>query len=284
MSKSQLYKQIVDLTNGLDRAIYPQSYEILLKSQNDVLDEEFFSAFSLAYLLQEADGTKQMEESVAEFVVNIYLEEIGDGNREAMTNLGALYYTGRCGEQSYLKAIHYYTMADKRGERQAAENLGYCYYYGRGVEQDYKQAFFYFLKAALCGNIRALYKIGDMYRYGYHVTIDEGVAFEIYSVCYKESMIRNDKHVKADCLLRMGDVFLYGIGVETNFQKAQDFYQKAEQCFYERIWEGDFYSQTGLNHAIMKQQEIRDIRKKELPVFQWAEKWVHNRKETPNER
>ena len=62
---------------------------------------------------------------MAKLITDIYLNLIEDGDAEAMNDLGALYYTGRAGEQDYEKAAYYYDMADKAGNRQATENLGY---------------------------------------------------------------------------------------------------------------------------------------------------------------
>ena len=88
--------------------------------------------------------------------------EIGAGNADAMNDLGALYYDGSRGfEQSFEKAVRYYSMAAENGSRQAQENLGYCYYYGRDGEPDYEKAFHYFALGAFDGHLVSLYKIGE---------------------------------------------------------------------------------------------------------------------------
>ena len=55
--------------------------------------------------------------------------------------MGTMYYTNRCGMQSYKEATKYYEMAVKTGYPLPAENLGYVYYYGRDTDIDYEKAY-----------------------------------------------------------------------------------------------------------------------------------------------
>ncbi len=79
--------------------------------------------FEIAVVLMQTDESKQMHPLVANFVKEVFEEEIKDGNAAAACDLGALYYTGRIGEQSFKKAVELYTLAANGGDRQAAENL-----------------------------------------------------------------------------------------------------------------------------------------------------------------
>jgi len=222
-------------------------------------------------MLYEADKAEILPESVSALIVEIYLEEAENENAAAMTNLGSLYYTGRGGEQNYEKAVKYYAMADKLSERQATENLGYCYYYGRTGEVNYNKAYHYFVKGALDNHLNSLYKIGDMYRNGYYVEKDEREAFYIYSHCYEQMSGVYSEPISADICKRMGDVYYYGIGTQKNPESAIKFYQEAEQHYYRKINDGDYFARKGLEEVIEKQNEIRNILLKELPSFEWKD-------------
>ena len=50
-------------------------------------------------------------------------------------------------EQSYEKAIHWYTKAAEQGNANAQNNLGVAYHNGNGVEQDKNKAIYWFRKA-----------------------------------------------------------------------------------------------------------------------------------------
>ena len=148
MTEKQAYETLRFILKELDTEKYPECVKIIQYSIDDDDDNIYCIPFDIACDLHNSDQAEVMPKCVADFVIAVYLDEIERGNAEAMTNLGSLYYTGRCGEQSYEKAIKYYTMADGHGERQATENLGYCYYYGRSVPVDYKKAFHYFVSSS----------------------------------------------------------------------------------------------------------------------------------------
>lgn len=145
MTEKTLYEKLSNILGTIDTEKYTDIVSIIEYN----IEEDgtvYMDAFDFACELHNADVTEILPKEVAELIIEIYLEEITNDNPEAMTNLGPLYYTGRCGEQNYEKAVKYYTMADKHGERQATENLGYCYYYGRTGEVDYKKSVSLFCK------------------------------------------------------------------------------------------------------------------------------------------
>lgn len=271
MTEKYLYDKLIEILDTLDKGEYPEIASIIefnISQEGKV----FKSAFDIASRLHDADNTQILPKEVASLLIEIYLEEIDKENVGAMTDLGSLYYTGRCGELDYKKAVHYYTMADKLGERQATENLGYCYYYGRTGEVDYKKAFHYFVKGALDGHLNSLYKIGDMYKNGYYVEKDEKQAFYIYSHCYNQMTEISAQIVGGDISMRLGDVYYYGIGTQINLHLALKFYQESEQFFYVRINNGDYYAKKGLEDVIQKQNEIRALLMDDLPGYEWRKK------------
>ena len=270
MTKKTLFKKLSNILETIDAEKYTDIVSII-ESNIEEDGTVYMDAFEFACSLHNADGAEILPKAVADLLVEIYFEEIDNENADAMTNLGSLYYTGRCGEQNYEKAVKYYTMADKRGERQATENLGYCYYYGRTGEVDYKKAYHYFVKGALDNHLNSLYKIGDMYKNGYYVEKDEKEAFYIYSHCYAQMNEVCATLIGADICMRMGNVYFYGIGTEKNYELALKFYQEAEQYYYQKINNGDFFAKKGLESVIEKQNEIRNILFRNLPSFDWKD-------------
>ncbi len=189
---------------------------------------------------------------VRELVEGILMQGVRQGNAAAACNLGALYYTGQIGEQSYQKAMDLYEIAAAGGDVQAAENLGYCYYYGRSCEIDYRRAFEYFSKGAFCGRVVSLYKIGDMYRKGYYVTKDEAEAFRIYSHCL--DIVNSDreaaKEFDADVYLRYGDCLLNGTGCEKDPLTALYWAQLAEYEYRRREQANEPFASYGKERAV----------------------------------
>lgn len=222
------------------------------------LENLFNTAITLAF----SDCSKPIPEPAREYVANVLLDEIELENINAMLDLGALYYSGRIGEQNYELAVKYYQMAYNYGSVIAAENLGYCYYYGRAVDVDYEKAYHYFIKAAMLGRTEAIYKIGDMYAKGLYVEKDECFAFEMYEKAWKE--MDDDCDVKGDVFLRLGNSYYYGSGVGRNIHTALMFYQHAEYNYYQQIKNGDFYKKKMLNSAIEKIDQIREELKKRM--------------------
>ena len=270
MTEKALYSRLTRILEAVDVDDYPELCETIWESISDEGIVEM-SAYHMARALQDADPAAILPQEAARLLIEIYLEEIKNGNAAAMTCLGALYYTGRCGEQSYKKAMKYYRMADRLGYLQATENLGYCYYYGRVGKTDYKKAYHWFIKGALAGGLNSRYKIGDMYRFGYYVEKDERLAMRIYTECYQAREGADDCRIAADICLRMGDVYCEGIGTGKNPGLALKYYQEAERHFYRKIEDGDFFARKGLEKAIERQNAIRKELQENLPGFDWRQ-------------
>lgn len=165
-----------------------------------------------------------------------YDYKVGD----AACNLGAIYYSGLIVEHDYKKAMEYYKIASDHGCVQALVNLGYCYYYGRVNEVDYENAYKCFNKAALLGNANALFKIGDMYLNGYYVEKDASIAFTLYTRATKEAEDDLYNDFTGDTEWRIGKCYLYGLGVEKDFDEAMNHLCNALPILYERRYEDPF--------------------------------------------
>ncbi len=193
-----------------------------------------------------------MPQRVRDLVEGILLQGIRQGSDAAACNLGALYYTGQIGEQSYQKAMDYYEMAANAGNIKAIENLGYCYYYGRDCEVDYQKAFECFSKGAFHGQVISLYKIGDMYKKGYYVSQNSTEAFRIYSHCIDiiNSNREAAKEYDADVYVRYADCFLNGIGCQHDSLAALYWAQRAEYEFRVRESRNIPFARHGIDWAV----------------------------------
>lgn len=272
MTERRLFTALRHILTQISEEEYPEIFDII-DSNIDIEGELVYcSAEYIAELLHEADGAKQLPKCVADFLMEVYTDEMDAGNADAACNLGSLYYTGRCGEQNYAKAVKYYTIAAKGGCRQAQENLGYCYYYGRDTAIDYEKAFHFFALGAFDGHLRSLYKIGDMYRKGYYVEKNETEAFRIYDHCMQTMTEEALPLVGADVMMRMGDCYFSGIGTDVDYKTARTYYQRAEQLFFERLEEGDFMIRNCYNHVVARQNDIRRELEAALPSFEWVKK------------
>ncbi len=216
------------------------------------------------------DKPQQFPDFLIDFITDMFELEIAEGNDNAMNDLGAQYYDGSRGfEQSFDKAIHYYTMAADKGNRQAQENLGYCYYYGRDGKPDYEKAFHFFALGAFDGHLISLYKIGDMYLNGLYVPKNEKEAFYIFMRCIETMTPQAEGRVAGPVYLRLGKMFFDGVGTDQDYKSALVCYQKAEAFLYDMALDGDVMYRKSLDAAIKGQANARAKLAEELPEGTW---------------
>ena len=82
--------------------------------------------------------------------------------------------------QDYAEAVKWYRKAAEQGEANAQSNLGVMYYNGHGVRQDYAEAVKWNSKAAKKRNAIAQYNLGIAYESGRGVRQDSALAQEWY--------------------------------------------------------------------------------------------------------
>lgn len=264
--KSELFEEAEKACDMLDQTQYPETYAVL---SDDFIDEK--TPFNIASNLMECDKPKDLPPHMIEFITALYEIEISEGNHHAMNNLGAHYYSGNRGfEQSFRKAMALYNMAAEHGNRQAQENLGYCYYYGRDVEVDYQKAFHYFALGAFDGYLISLYKIGDMYLNGYYVKKNEREAFFIYNRCLQMASDEDTKYISGPVHLRLGNMYLDGIGTERDPQQALLHFNIAEIMLLQMIQDGIYMYKKSLRDAIEGQKKARAQLMENLPYGEWT--------------
>ena len=84
------------------------------------------------------------------------------GNTTAQNSLAMMYWDGEDVEQSYEKALGWYTKAAKNGDANAQNNLAIAYYNGHGVERSYAKAVEWYMKAAEQGDADGQYHLANM--------------------------------------------------------------------------------------------------------------------------
>ena len=234
----------------------------------ELLEDE---PYQIASALIDCDKPKHLPPFLIDYITDLYLMEIEDGNHYAMNDLGAQYYDGSRGfEQSFEKAMYYYKLAAAHGDRQAQENLGYCYYYGRNMPApDYEKAFQYFALGAFDGHLNSLYKIGDMYLNGYYVEKNEQEAFILYNHCLQTMTDEAAKYVSGPVHLRLGDMYLKGQGTAPNPEEALAHYHIAEIMLYKMVKDGTYMYKKSLRRAIDGQERARAALQEWLPEEEW---------------
>ena len=262
--------EVKNILSQLNPDEFPETFDYLVSLQGEgsaVMAEPLVIASTVLGL----DKPQRFPEYVIAVLTRMYELEIENGNDDAMNDLGSQYYDGSRGfEQSFEKAVRYYKMAAENGNRQAQENLGYCYYYGREGEPDYEKAFHYFALGAFDGHLISLYKIGDMYLNGLYVTKNEKEAFYIFMRCIETMTAEAEDRVAGPVYLRLGRMFLEGIGTEQNLKNALICYQKAESFLYNMVLSGDVMYRKSMDAAVKGQQKARELLAKKLPEAFWS--------------
>jgi hypothetical protein len=110
---------------------------------------------------QESESLKQLRKAA------------GEGNADAQTRLGLMYYRGRGVPQDFTEALRWSRRAADQGDAVAQFNLGFMYAKGRGrMPPDYAESALWYRKAADQGNVDAQFNLGLMYHNGQGVPQD----------------------------------------------------------------------------------------------------------------
>lgn len=119
--------------------------------------------------------------------------------------------------------IQYYQFLAEKGDVQAQVGLGQLHLHGgRGVEQNHQRAFDYFTQAANAGNTHAMAFLGKMYSEGSEfLPQDNETALQYFK---KASDLGNPVGQSG-----LGMAYLYGRGVQVNYELALKYFQKAAE-------------------------------------------------------
>lgn len=138
-----------------------------------------------------------------------------NGDVVAQNNLATIYLNVY---KDYENAIKWFELSAENGYVEAQSNLGQLYYKGIGVNMNYIQAEKWLKKAANAGNGIAISILPNLYN-------ENGEVLNIREEMKKifNGIINGDNK----SLYKMGEFYIKGIGVETNYKKAIEYFSMA---------------------------------------------------------
>ena len=150
------------------------------------------------------------------------------GNAEGLYHLGIYYGTGYVVSQDYKKSIDYFEQADQKGCFDATYQLGVYHMFGFGVEKDIHEALTFFERAAANGHADAAAWAGQIYERGSAgVKVNHQKAFDLYMIAAEQD--------NEEAIWYVIQGYLLGQGTKEDFEKAYEWFQKAEALGYENI-------------------------------------------------
>ena len=136
------------------------------------------------------------------------------GNKKAYRRLGYMYEVGYGDAKNQNIAIKYYQLAIEQGDHYSMHNLANIYF----SRKEYKQAFKYYSKSILKSDYSA-YDLGILYEFGLGAEKNMGAALKLYKKSISSGDVRG--------FLRMGVMYLEGIGLKRDEKKGHSFIRKA---------------------------------------------------------
>lgn len=157
-------------------------------------------------------------------VMKWYTLAADQGNAVAQRNLGLIYEYGFEDDPKIdmKKARYWYSQAAKNGDSEAMIWMGD----NRLKNRKYDEAKDWYEKAAYLGSADAMQRLGEMYYSPFISGFEEDLSKSI--AWHQLAAERN----QPQSLIRMGDYYLFGLGVEEDEKKALEYYLRAYQQGY----------------------------------------------------
>ena len=225
--------QLIDTIKAIDEKLYrefenlnlikmPQNQQKQKMKSNKALERKLSSKEKVTnndetYLLAKKINKKN---NFTEALKNFKLAA-EQGDTEALTEIGNLYFSGKGVKKDYTEARKWYAKAAEKGEASAQNQLGVMYFNGFGVNKDYTEARKWYAKAAIQGNANSQYFLGYIYSQGLGVSKDYNMAHIWYLKSAEQgfSLAQNN----------LGHMYLQGIGVSKNYDDAFNWFNKAAE-------------------------------------------------------
>jgi len=153
--------------------------------------------------------------------LNELTENADSGDAEALYKLGDLYFYGEEVEESYEKALCFYSEAEKRGHTKATYSIGWLYEHALGVAKSYAVAIEHYTRGAEQGSIDSMYRLGAIY----YDDEESDIKREP-----KKSLFWFEKAAEAGELRAYSFVGRLYEEEFQNFEKARIAYEKGLQC------------------------------------------------------
>ncbi len=141
------------------------------------------------------------------------------GDAEAQSDLGLMYYMGEGVLQDYKEALKWFRLAADQGDTVAQNSLGVMHDNGKGVLQDHREALKWYRLAADQGNATAQFNLGLMYDGGGGVLQDYQEALKWYRLAADQGY--------ASAQANLGLMYDKGRGVPQDYKEAAKWFRLA---------------------------------------------------------
>ncbi len=171
-------------------------------------------------LIEDDDDTSEDD------AATLYSEvAVGENDAEGWCNLGQIYSQS---EEGWQKSLDCYMKAAALGYNEAYRCVGGAYFEGRGVEKDLATAREWYRKGADAGDILAQLMLADCYKRGLGGEKDYTGAMELYrQIASRSDLRRKYVHELGTAQYEIGNMFMKGLGVETDLQQAYAWFRLA---------------------------------------------------------
>ena len=218
---------------ALIRMVNPYNRNFRYENRQQILDirEQLFELAN--------DGDSFAAEEYSRCITDFYWFRNGDNDykiaiemlNKAPAVLGYFgiakrYDNGQGVEKDYKKSFEYYIKSAKYGYSAAEYEVGRCYANGWGCDIDKQKAFEYYKRSEEHGNIKAINEIGRCYSAGWGIEQNDEIAFSYF--------LKGAEQGDTTAMSNVGWSYEYGNGVKCDYQKAIEWYKKANDVYSKR--------------------------------------------------
>lgn len=172
--------------------------------------------------LIEDDDTDTSEDDAAALYSDV---AVGENDAEGWCNLGQIYSQS---EENWQKSLDCYMKAAELGYKEAYRCVGGAYFEGRGIDKDLAKAREWYRKGADAGDVLAQLMLADCYKRGLGGEKDYTAAMELYrQIASRRDLRGKYTHELGTAQYEIGNMFMKGLGVETDLRQAYDWFRLA---------------------------------------------------------
>ncbi|EWY35838.1 hypothetical protein N825_34055 [Skermanella stibiiresistens SB22] len=205
----------------------------------------------LKFLLARVLEIARRYEEAREF----YRMAADDGYAAGMTNLGAMYRSGRGGPADDTKAFELFRKAARSGSPRGRVNLGNMFLLGRGAAKNEAEAIYWTRLAADIGWAKAINALGNIYENGQGLERDDGAAFARYQTAAQLGL--------SEAMNSLGRFYEEGRAVPQDLTQAVRWYERA-------IAEGDRFAPYRLGRLYLWGKGVRADTGRAVALFEMA--------------
>ncbi len=186
------------------------------------------------------------EDSAAELYAEV---AYGEKDAEAWFNLGMIYYS-EATEEALRKSFDCFMKAAEMGYKDAYHCIGGAYFDGRGVEKDWGKALEWYQKGAEAGDVMSKLHLAQCYKSGIGGEKDYAEAMKLYrQIASRRNLYGKYNHEVSVAQYEIGNMYMKGLGVETDFHQAFDWIRLAAE-------NGNIAAENALNN-----KKFRDFKR-----------------------